>query len=328
MVLRIIKILIASAIIVLLLMWLWGGGFTSVSNFVKTIPNPIDIIWGNATSSYAVRLPWQNAIPQGPDISGLTAQGDVLSGQSAQDQANNSQNQYSATQAQNAQTYGTPSPYAGQVVLSEANATESDVHHEYLELDSRSQSPVGLTGWSLQSVLSGVRVYIPPAAAPFHMGAVNTPLPVALGPGQTAYVVSGPSPIGISFRENRCTGYLAQLQTFDPSLANACPSSSDMAPLTAQNLHEYGSTCMDFARSLPECTFPTTLPSSLTPGCQVYIVNTFTYGSCMNMESAQSDFELDTWRLYLNSPTELWDNTHDIIRLLDGQGKTVSVLTY
>ena len=215
------------------------------------------------------------------------------------------------------------------VTLSQAAATESGTAHEYVELDAREGiSPVPLTGWSLQSMVSGVRVSLPGAAAPFIIGVVNSLSPIVLSPGQTVLVVSGPSPVGVSFRENRCTGFLEQVQSFDPALSNACPASSELAPFTAENLHQYGSDCMDFARSLPQCSFPVNLPSSLTPGCRAYLVNTFTYSNCVDIQRSRPSFELDTWRIYLSSASELWDNQHDIIRLLDAQGKTVAAISY
>ncbi|OGG54748.1 hypothetical protein A3C20_03975 [Candidatus Kaiserbacteria bacterium RIFCSPHIGHO2_02_FULL_55_25] len=321
MIRTVIKWVLISAVILLILLWLWAGGFTSVRNFVRTIPNPIDIIWGNATSTYQINLPWQSAIPQGPDISGLTDAGDAQLDQTPEETG--------AASGGTQTSYGVPSPYRGMVALSQANAREGGTVHEYLELDAREGiSAVPLTGWSLQSMVSGVRVPIPGAAAPFIIGVVNQLSPVVLAPGQTALVVTGPSPVGVSFRENRCTGFLEQVQSFDPALANACPASSELAPLTAENLHQYGSDCMDFARSLPQCSFPVNLPSSLTPGCRAYLVNTFTYSNCVDIERSRSSFELDTWRIYLSSASELWDNQHDIIRLLDAQGRTVAAISY
>ena len=321
MIRTVVRWVLIAAVVVLILWWLWVGGFSAVANFIRTIPNPIDIIWGNATSSYAVNLPWQSAIPQGPDISGLTDTGDAQLDQTS-DTAQQSGN---VTQI----NYGTPSPYRGMITLSQANATESGTAHEYVELDAREGiSPISLTGWSLQSMVSAVRVPIPGAAAPFISGVVNQLSPVVLSPGQVALVVTGPSPVGVSFRENRCTGFLEQVQSFDPALSNACPASSELAPLTPENLHQYGSDCMDYARSLPQCSFPTNPPSWLTPGCRAFVLNTFTYSTCVDRERSLPSFELDTWRIYLASASELWDNQHDIIRLLDAQGRTVDVVSY
>jgi hypothetical protein len=331
MIWRVIKIVLALAVIALLLLWLWGGGFSGVVAFVKTIPNPIDIIWGNSTSTYAIRFPWQLQTPRGPDISGLAQQGDALSGNTPGTTGGGYSSGSDSTDVEaqtKQQAFGSPSQQRGEVSLSAASARASDSRLEYVELTSHSRSAVSLSGWSLQSVLTGTRVYLPPATATFTIATINTVQPVTLLPGETAIVSSGPSPVGVSFKESRCTSYLAQVQTFEPALDNACPASSDLAPLTAENLQHYGNQCMDYARSLPSCSYPTSLPGWMTPGCTAFIQNTFSYQSCVNRLSGSSSFFLSTWRLYLNSSLEFWDNTHDIIRLLDAQGLTVDAVSY
>lgn len=320
---RIIQILFICAVIVLILMWLFAGGFSQIVRTVETIPNPIDILWGNSTSTYKIKFPWEIQSPRGPDISGLAAQGDALSGTSPD--APYSQDVSQETSVRN---FGTPSQYRGQVSISGSAARESDSRLEYVELTSRSRSSISLSGWSLQSALTGTRVFLPAATEVFQSASINSVHPVTLAPGTRALVVSGPSPVGVSFEESKCTGYLEQTQQFEPALENACPASSDIAPLSAENIRNYGSQCMDYARSLPACSYPTSVPSWMTPGCSAYIANTFSYQGCVNRLAGGSDFLLPTWRLYLNSSVQFWDNTHDIIRLLDAQGQTVDALSY
>jgi hypothetical protein len=48
----------------------------------------------------------------------------------------------------------------------------------------------------------------------------------------------------------------------------------------------------------------------------------------MNAYGGSASFGLNTWRLYLNAYGELWSNSHDVIRLLDAEGRTVDSLTY
>lgn len=332
MIWRVVKLVLLVGVTLLLLLWLWGGGFARIVNFVKTIPNPISILLGKQDGQYEVRFPWQVAIPQGPDISGLTGSGSSaqLSTSDAQEQLSQAQTQYDEIQKQleEAKAFGNPSPYANRATLTRAAATESDPRREYLEISVRSGSDISLAGWSLQSVLSGNRVLLPPAVPVFVAGTVNTPVSVVLSAGETAIISSGPSPVGISFQETRCTGFLEQTQTFAPSLSLSCPASSELAPLTVENLQHYGSECMDYARSLPSCSFPSSLPSWMPPGCRAYILNTFSYNGCLNTLRYDSSFVLPTWRLYINSSVELWGNTHDVIRLLDGQGLTVDAVSY
>lgn len=336
MIWRVIKLLLLGGVTLLILFWLWTGGFSRVANFVKTIPNPTALLWGGESGQYEIRFPWQISTPQGPDISGLVGTGgstgasNGVSTADAQAQLDQAQAQYADIQKQleDAKAYGNPSPYSGRASLSRGSATESDARQEYLEISARGNTEVSLAGWSLQSVLSGTRVPLPPAVPVFVAGVVNTPISVVLSPGETALVSSGPSPIGVSFQETRCTGFLEQTQQFTPSLSNSCPASSDLAPLTVDNLQHYGSDCMDYARSLPSCSFPSSLPSWMPPGCRAYILNTFSYNGCLNASRYDTSFALPTWRLYINSSRELWSNTHDVIRLLDGQGLTVDALSY
>ncbi len=306
-------------VVALVAMWLWAGGARQVISVVKTIPNPVDIIWGTSTSTYHIDLPWQQPIPQGPDISGLVEQYADYS-DAPQDQSP------SESGTQRERTLGIASSYAGSVDLSQGGA-EEDGATEYMELSSHTDAPVVITGWSLQSMVSGVRVFIPSAAAPFRMGQINHLAPVTLASAESIIVTSGSSPVGVSFKENRCTGYLAQLQAYTPSLANACPSASEVAPMTADNLRAYGSDCFDFLRGLPQCTFPTSVPASLSPACRNFIANAFTYNGCVSRYESSASFQLDTWRVYLGA-SDLWNNTHDVIRLFDAEGRTVDSITY
>src|SRR6185295_18661707 len=108
------------------------------------------------------------------------------------------------------------------------------------------------SGWSLQSAVTGTRASLPQTGAEmFVAGSVNHGVPIYLDPGTSAFIVSGISPVGISLRENVCTGYLAQLQHFSPGLDTACPDPSDMLPMTADNLRIYGASCVDYVQSLP-----------------------------------------------------------------------------
>jgi hypothetical protein len=324
MIARVLRILVAAAILILIALWLFSGGWRSVVTFVKTIPNPIDIIWGNATSTYQIHFPWELEAPRGPDISGLAQQGGAQLGGSTLSAPSGAI--YTHSNVDTA-SFGSPSPTRGTVSLSQGSARESEARLEYVEIASQSGSAVSLAGWSLQSGLSGLRVFLPQAAAVVRLGSGSPVGPLVLKPGDSAIIATGPSPIGVSFRETRCTGYLASTPGFEPSLQRMCPSSSALVPLSAENLQRYGSDCVDYARALPACSAPN-LPSSLTPGCQAFIRYTFSYQGCVDTLAAQPDFALPTWRVYLNSTSQFWDDRHDIIRLLDQNGLTVDAISY
>jgi hypothetical protein len=46
------------------------------------------------------------------------------------------------------------------------------------------------------------------------------------------------------------------------------------------------------------------------------------------MYQYRTDFRKNTWRLFLGVNELLWNNQHDVIRLLDASGRTVDVLVY
>jgi hypothetical protein len=321
------RILIVVGVIVvigLILLWIIQGGITSAIHAAENFRNPLSF-GGDTGSISTLQLPWQPAdMTRGPDISGYVAQSE----QQASDLGGAATPQSGPVMPIPS---GTPSPYVGKVHLSLGAPTESDPSLEYLQLSAGySQSaPIVVSGWSLQSALSGARVYIPEAAPDFVMGIVNNVVPVMLSSGETAYITTGASPVGVSFEENMCMGYLRELRTFTPDISSECPSPKDALPENAQTLQQYGSSCFDYVGSLSQCHFPgTALPSDLSPTCQSFIVNTYSYNGCVNSYRYNADFHLPAWHLYLNHATQLWGNTHEVIRLLDAQGHVVDSLSY
>ncbi|MDB5237982.1 MAG: hypothetical protein JWM46_252 [Candidatus Kaiserbacteria bacterium] len=193
MIKTILTYVIAGMIIVLVCMWLWTGGWALIKQSVRNMPNPIDIIWGNSSSTYAIVLPGQPPIPQGPDISNLTDQYADSGTSNTQDispeerQAQQqAQNNAIRAQAQAAQ-HVNDSPYAGVVSLSSGTASDK-TQTEYLTLDANQQIPVG--GWSLVSTMTGMRATIPA----YSKGPQGSLVPTVMRSGDTAIVVSATSP--------------------------------------------------------------------------------------------------------------------------------------
>lgn len=317
MIRTILKWLLLGMILALILLWLWSGGWALIKQEVAALKNPIDILTGKTSGTYQIRLPFSPAIPQGPDISGLVQRGDSISGE---DEGAPSQGVGSA--------YGVASPYQGQITLTAAHALAHDPAHEYVVITSHASVPVDISGWVLQSMLTARRAVLPQAAAPFVGGTINRVSPILLSPGQAAIIASGASPVGVSFEENRCTGYLAQTQGFDPALSNACPSPLDSYPESFPADQAYGASCFAYMRTLPQCEYVTEVPASLSASCRTLIANEFSYNGCVSEHWRDGDFYLGTWRVYLGSGVELWDNTRDIIRLTDANGQTVDAITY
>ena len=321
----------------LVVVWLWTGGISKSWNASKIPTNLIDQIFFNGTSTgKTLRLPWQPTMPsfptaENPDQSGVSPDVAALYSE-AQGRPANLYDDASNAQIDAARNFGNPSPFRGQVNITQASgAQESSPSAEYIVIgaSSANTAPIDITGWSLQSVYTGARGYVPRSASTFVMGNVNSSEATQINPGATAIINSGTSPVGMSFRENICSGYLAQFQSFYPSLSNSCPSPSSQLALNAENLRTFGETCFDFVQSIPSCTSPfQSIPSNISPNCRTFALNNFSYNGCVSRNFSSSVFALDSWRIYLGSGVELWRNSHDVIRLLDNLGRTVDVLTY
>lgn len=222
-----------------------------------------------------------------------------------------------------------PSPYAKYVVLEEGNA-RSGSESEYLIIRTLSSAPgpTTMTGWKLESTATGMSASIPQAATLPFLGSVNSPSPVSMGPGQTAYVVTGRSPNGTSFRTNICTGYFEQFQNFNPGLKLECPLASQEADtyFTTGSLNDE---CYDIVRSIPRCTLVlTSVPASAGTQCNTFITTEVSYNGCINRHKNDAKFYKDDWYIYIGRDQELWRSRSERIRLLDENGKVVGVVNY
>lgn len=232
-----------------------------------------------------------------------------------------------------AQNFGAPSPYRGLVGITESYggiaADEASLEYIVLAAAPENTAPVSLEGWSLQSTRSRERYYIPAGSRSFTMGRVSDVERVALNPGERAIVGSGSSPVGVSFRENLCTGYLGQFQTFLPTLDFRCPTAENEVLSEPATARTSDPTCVEFASSIPRCSFfvgeP---PHGVSTQCYSFIRNSLTYNGCVARHGWRPSFASDTWRLFLGRSKELWQNDTDVIRLFDKEGRTVDSWSY
>lgn len=335
MILRIIGILIACTALIFIAYWIWSGGLSRAIRFASNYQNPFTFLSSTSTAG-AIRLPGQpDSLIDTIDVSANSdsSAAEDSAPPSARDQLNALQNRYEelSAQAKDPKSFGNPSPHRNQVTFGLHNAQQSSPAAEYLILQANfsNTAPISLAGWSLQSAVSGVRIMIPAAAPEFVSGILNTVSMISLSPGGSAYVVSGPSPVGVSFRENVCSGYLGERQTFTPELERQCPLASEELSLNAQNIANFGDTCVDYTRVLPQCHFPgLDAKPNVTDACANFLLNRLSYNGCMMAHRNDRDFYTSSWRVYLASGVNLWRDTHDVIRLLDEDGRTVDVLTY
>ncbi len=318
--------------LVLFILWIVSGGLGKIWAQAKLFTNPVK---DGVSGGVFFKLPGQDAIIPKVYVDNRSSGGGAATEEERdpKEELEELQTEYEDLEAaiQEAKEFGTPSPYRGDVRISKSNAGKTDVDEEYIRLTAASgnTAPIHITGWSLQSVLSGIRIYIPRGTDTFLMGTVNVQGNISLAPGGSAIALSGQSPVGTSFRENLCTGYLNQLQTFTPKLPERCPSSANIMPLTTENLQVYGDACVDFVRTISSCRAPIDqFTTDLSQACMNYLANELSYNGCVESYRYRSDFTDRTWRVYLNASSELWRNTHDVIRLLDAEGRTVDSITY
>jgi hypothetical protein len=335
MILRILLWLVGLIVVLFIGYWVFTGGLSRGFNFAGGIGNPFDAFISGSATGTTLRLPGQpDELLPGIDLATyMDGSGNSPSGESSYEQLSELQQQYDElyAKAKDPKNFGSPSPYRGLISFGTYAAQASDPASEYIVLyaDQRNTSPISLAGWSLQSAVTGARLAIPPAASVFVSGVLNSAAAVSLDPGASAIVTSGISPVGASFRENRCTGYLGEMQNFTPELNRTCPTAETELPITAQNIQLYGDACIDYVKNIPQCHYPGTDPAIAMPqACKDFLLNRLTYNGCQEAHRGQPGFFSGSWRLYLSASTQLWRDTHDVIRLLDDQGRTVDVLTY
>ncbi len=329
MIRTIIVALLAFVLIALLAIWVLSGGprkvyISAAESITQTLPS----------SGAGFKLPWQPAqIFPTLDITDVFQVEDETIQYSPQEQLARLEEEYDSlsAQAREVRTFGEPSPYSGHITLMRdlIGVRADSPQDEYVQIVASyaNTAPVDITGWILESALSGTRVAIPPGASLFLANTVNPLEAVTLHPGGLALVSSDKSPTGVSFRENMCSGYLGQFQPFSPPLSEECPSPTRVLPLTEENLVRYGEDCFDALASLPSCRFPQVL-DNVSGACKAYLSEFLSYNGCVESNRFRSTFPKNMWRLFIGSPTGLWRNSHDAIRLLDTEGRTVSVLVY
>jgi hypothetical protein len=323
-----------------LYLWLMGGGWQTVQSYIPKI-----IAWFNLQEepttgillpSFAMPSYLNSISPISGMETSLSSSGSITSYGSTEKTLQEAEAEYDALRkaVAEARTFGDPSPSRGAVTIGRVTTTSlneaSSGEHVTLTASGKNTTPINITGWSLQSLLSGDRVYIPQGVRTFKMGAVGSLSEIYLDPGGTAILTTGKSPVGVSFRENMCSAYLGQFQTFSPSLDSyQCPSGSTELPATVENLQTYGEECVSFVSTLRTCSLYTgNFPPEINPACRAFVRGALTYNGCVDRYEWRSSFGKNSWRIFLNKEGSLWRSTHDVVRLLDTSGRTVDVYTY
>ncbi|NOY35518.1 MAG: hypothetical protein GXP44_01185 [bacterium] len=204
-------------------------------------------------------------------------------------------------------------------------AKRTDPRKEFVEIRaaSRSEKPLLISGWTLEGK-TGLDIKIGGASPLPYSGRLNREYPVFLNPGEKAVVVTGESPIGVSFRLNKCSGYLEQFQDFEPYIPKECPR-----PIDEDLPNNLGDSCLDYLERLPRCEVPADLSAiPLSPACREYLGRKINYNACVDAHKRDPDFYKPEWRIYLGRGAELWRAKRETIILRDGNGKIIDWKSY
>jgi hypothetical protein len=217
------------------------------------------------------------------------------------------------------------------IYLYASNAWSTDPKTEYLtfNLNSQHKGKVLLTGFEIRSTATGRGTTIPKGVELPFAGEINAETPIFINPGDTVILSTGRSPVGYSFRENKCTGYFGQFQTFTPFLQQSCPRPE--SENIAQAPHYFNDACLNYLDSLQSCIMPLqNIPDigSIQSQCYIYVTEDINYKTCVDNHKNDPDFYGKQWRIYLSQEQELWKSQREVIKLLDLDKKTVAAITY
>lgn len=233
--------------------------------------------------------------------------------------------------------FGVASPYKGQITIGSANAGATDPSQQYIYLRNSSSKSITLSGWRIASAATDKSATIPYGDPLPGNGSATASTPITLGPGQQAVLVTGQSPLGASFLENSCLGYLDRNRTYVPYLPQNCPSPRDEYDRYYTGNQYKDASCYALVQKLNSCQTPET-SSGLSSSCYAFIDQHLNYPACVASHRYDPNFQGSTWRVYLDyhNPSAknktvndlLWRSSREAIKLLDADGKTVDLYSY
>ena len=233
------------------------------------------------------------------------------------------------------------SPYYGKVNLSSISYLNNpDPNKEYMSISSNigKGEKVVITGWKLESVRSGNWVKLGKASVspdPEKNAAIQNYTNVILEQGDKAYIIKGFSPINISFRTNKCTGYFEENRTFYPALRRQCPLAKNEELPQFSTVLDREDECVALISKIPVCSTVTSryknlnkLPDTVTDSCKKYLETEINYNACVATHLGDTDFPGREWYLYLKIFGPLWRNKNEKIILYDSSGLIVDSIEY
>ena len=202
-----------------------------------------------------------------------------------------------------------------------------DADQEYLALSVREGRNIDITGWTLLNYSNRVGYKIPQGITTNHPIKREPFENILVTSGDVVIVNSGDSPIGKSFRVNKCSGYSQQHLTFYPGIKEKCPSALDILEDSTE-VSFSDSRCFEYIRNINRCEDPTDVPTSLSNNCESFIRNNLSETSCIENFETDSNFLLKEYRVFLSKSSTVWSKGRGAIFLLDKQENLVDVFEY
>ena len=239
----------------------------------------------------------------------------------------------SNTDTKQAETNTVTSEFENKISIkhSSTGPKRTSAEDEYITLtaSSRNNEKISITGWKLESIVSKKQVIIGGATEVFRSGLVNSEPALKLAPGETVVIATGLSPIGASFKINKCSGYLEQFQDFSPRLLKRCPYPDDEFDDIASSIPVTDNVCEDFIDDIRRCEMVLdAFPLGISSQCTTFVSKTINYTGCVEKHRNDLDFFTKEWRAFLGRNAELWRDKRETIRLTDSNGKIVDTYTY
>ncbi len=238
--------------------------------------------------------------------------------------------------------FGTVSPYRGQVEIDqvrlgtvtdpkerdERRRRNEDTEHVVLSVTRAATAPIDITGWKLASGKYKEQTAIPQGIQTLILGETQAPERILVSSGNQIIVTSGKAPTGTSFRENMCTGYIAQYQDFTPSLSKRCPSPTSEFDKNYAGPSFDADLCRNHVASIKSCEYESYVPRQLPTACKPFVDQYLHHNGCVAAHKNDENFLGNTWRIYLGKSKTLYAEKYESIRLLDAEGRIVDVYAY
>jgi hypothetical protein len=180
---------------------------------------------------------------------------------------------------------------------------------------------INLAGWRLRSA-RGI-FYLPVAVEVFDPLNYSAPQNIVFKGSGRIKIYFAESRLGLSFRLNKCAGYLESLYRFNPALPKNCPVLAK-----EPGFSELSQSCRNYLNSLGICGYPSANPAipSNDYSCREFL-NNVNYEGCFARHKNDSDFLASEWRLFFSGITDFLVG-RGTVELVDPAGQVISERGY